>query len=508
MKFFAVFSLALLFTVAAVWLSATALNSGAVTSPPAAAATPEPSEKETLTYNEYSLSLEYFPDERLISGFERVRYKNNTVGSINKICFNLYFNAFSKENTFKPYFQSSYGTIYINGEEDGGVNIISTFVNGSAGRYSVNGTILTVYLPFVLQKNQEVSIDIRFHATIPTISARTGSDEKSVWLGNFIPVLAVYDRTNQQWRQDPYYPAGKPFFSGIANYTVKVQTPINYTVIGAGDMAVSTVGDKKTTTITAVRVREFAFAISDSYKTNIIQTDSGVYVHMSSYSDVDTQTLETLSNVVKNSLDYFSAYIGSYPYSSLKIIENGNYINTTAYPQIIFISTACLTTDNQAAAVMSLVTSVARQWFYSVVGNDQIREAWLSDGLSYYLAYSYIFRDSPDRLQETMNDLYQGLAAEYNDLTATSLSDDISVYTSSHAYTSIQITKAMLMFHALSEYMGRQAFNDFIKLYYKQNYLTIASGENLIKAAEESSGMELRGFITEWVSGPELPEWR
>lgn len=462
---------------------------------PSASAEPEP-----LKYNEYIISLEYFPEMRTVSGVERVTYKNRTGSPIYRVFFNLYLNAFDEDPSVTPYFQSNYDAIFKYGKDYGKINVTSAFVDGAPASHLVSGTVLNVYLPFLLYPDEEVTIELSFEAYIPKIAHRTGADDNAAWFGNFLPILAVYDA--EGWHTEPYYPAGKPFYSNISNYSVKITTPAEYTVVGAGDASYTETGGKKITAFNAKMLREFAFAVSNGYKEAAGFSETGVYIYFNHYSPMDAEKSGLIVDIAADCVDYMSSRIGGYPYKNLTIAENGNYAGTTTYPTLIFLNTETIQSSSLSLE-FSIAGAIARQWFYNIVGNNQISEAWLGEGLSAFVSYEYVYDD--EQLENAMRDLYLRLSENYANLPYTSMLDDLSVYSTSNEFYSIQYTKALLMFYALREKMGRDMFDEFLKVYYKNNYFMVASRKNLVTAAEEVYGESLTGFFANWIYGDELP---
>ncbi len=105
-----------------------------------------------------------------------------------------------------------------------------------------------------------------------------------------------------------------------------------------------------------------------------------------------------------------------------------------------------------------------------------------------------------------MRDLYEELSGGYDSLRNVKLSDDISVYAGEGDYTAIQMKKAALMLHSLRGELGEEAFAEFIRAYYRDNYLAMTNREHLIHAAEEAHGQSLAEFFGMWLDGSELPE--
>jgi aminopeptidase N len=54
------------------------------------------------------------------------------------------------------------------------------------------------------------------------------------------------------------------------------------------------------------------------------------------------------------------------------------------YPELVFISTGVA--PHGPAAIRSVVAhEVAHQWFYGLLGDDQLAEPWLDEGFATYL---------------------------------------------------------------------------------------------------------------------------
>jgi hypothetical protein len=363
---------------------------------------------------------------------------------------------------------------------------------------------LTVFLPFLLQRRGEISIDIIYTAQITDTMNRTGAsinnDVHTAWFGNFVPLLAVYDRVELQWRNDPIYAVGIPFFSNITNFNnVRITTPADFTVIGTGDASVQEMGNRKTTVFTAMQVRDFAFALSNNYKETPYITQTGIHVKTFALSDIDNLLLDYCIALVIDSLDFFSEKIGRYPYRVFNLAETDYMYNLAAYPQIVLVNVDGLLAMEWEAAVLTLLTGVAKQWFYGVVGNDPIREAWLSDGLAYYTAVDFMFRDDEEGLDVFMSELADVDIPKTTIITNTQISSHISIYTSHCEYTAIQQNKAALMFHNLRQIIGHEVYDAFLRIYYNGNYFAVASTERLILAAEEAYGGCLRDFFDYWL---------
>jgi len=468
-------------------------GNGAETGP---TAEPAP-ETEAVKYNDYSISMDIDPDTRDISGTQRVIYKNRTGGPINRIYFNLYLNSYRSDSDYLTRLEQDSGGVW-NGEPDYGyMRILSARVNNSDADYSVDGTLLTVNFKEALPAESDTEIILTFEAHVPAINARTGANGRALWLGSFFPVLAVYD--DDGWHTGPYYPVGSPFYTNISNYSVKISTPVGYTVAATGEESSYETGDRRITTVNARFVREFALAVSDSYRLETLKTDSGVYINLYYYSDIDS---DVFLEYARRSLQYYGYMLGGYPYSSIDIVETGYYQTGATYPQIIFLNMG----SSEEDVLLDMSKRIGRQWFYDIIGSNQVKEPWLSNGITEFLTRSRNTFDITADITAQMDRLYAETAEWLSGMENGAMTADLGAYKTQADYEAVQIHRACLMVYALKLKMGEDKFHDFLNAYCAEHWFTIVTGAKFIKTAEEIYGGDLTEFFEGWMEGNEMPE--
>jgi len=447
----------------------------------------------------YTATLDIDPINRYITGVQKVKYKNQTDTDLDHIYFGLYLNAFRPGVRPLPYLSQIESKIFENGTDYGYIDIQNVTINQNAVAYETYGAVLKVTLPQTLPIDDETEIVLQFKAYIPKINHRTGANDFAVWCGNFLPNVSVYDANG--WNTAAYYPAGDPFYTEIANYNITINTPHNYTVVATGVEDIAETPDGATTTMNAKLVRDFAFAVSDRYIKSTLVTTAGVEINFYTYSrDIDTAYF---LKTAEESLDYFSALISNYPYRQLDIIETEMFSSGgQEYPQLIFMDSDYMHTE---AAYKNLVHQICHQWFYGIVGNNQIKEAWLDEGLVSYLQEGvYLISYQVD--QKMVSDK-NALQAILPDIENKRLTSDISVYKRWSDYYNIQYTRGKLMFDGLHHKMGEDKFNEFLRLYYLKYSYKTASGKGMIETAEEVYGEDLSDFFENWMNGDGLPPY-
>ncbi len=451
-----------------------------------------------LIHNEYIISMDVNPLERTVTGIEKVKFINKSGKDLDNICFNLYLNAFSEESPRNPVFPRFESRVYANGKDYGYINILNISFNNEDVTFSLDNTALKIDLDKPLAPNGQAEVTLQFEAKIPKINAPTGANDNAIWFGNFLPTLAVYK--DDRFHTTPYYPAGDPAYTEVANYTVSINTPIDYIVAGTGIDSSKEFENKKTTTFTVQLVRDFAFAVSDKYRQMSFSGDSGVEINMFYYSDI--KNIQSFLELADKAIDLYSKKIGGYPYKELDIVECAlQFPSSKAYPQVIFMDTTYI---HDERAFKAIAKDVCHQWFYNIVGNDQINEAWLDEGLA-SLLQEYLFSDEAV-IYGMMMEEHAKLSQLLNTMPNKSLLDDTGVYESWADYYNVQNTRSKLMFYALRLKIGSEKFEQFLKEYYYNYSFKIAHKEDMVSTASAVYGKDLAPFFREWIGNDKMPE--
>lgn len=328
--------------------------------------------------NTFSLGVTLNDAEHKLIVTQNLIYHNNTGTELDEIYFNLIPQAFQKDG--------------------GGIDMQDIFISDQkCSMEQVKETVYKIALPSSLGKTEQIDIAMEYEVKIPNIQNRFGYQENVFNLGNFIVTPAVYGADG--WVIEPYVDIGDAFYTDIANYDVTIQVPEGYIVAATGE-------EVSQGSYHAANVRDFAFCASDSYETiSDIWEDVAITVY---YGDHMTQTAQRVIDCAKKSLELYSEKFGKYPYTTLRIVMSGltGGVNGMEYPTLIMISPEIALeslsdvfgvdpsdSSTVEAYMVPLDTSVcheiAHQWFYGVVGNDQISEPWLDEGLCRYAEYLY-----------------------------------------------------------------------------------------------------------------------
>ena len=256
-----------------------------------------------------------------------------------------------------------------------------------------------------------------------------------------------------------------------------------------------------TSSFSAKLVRDFTFAVLDNtYNKTSKKTAGGVNINF--YSRSNHGNLDSFLTNAVVACDFFSNYAGAYPYSKIDVVETGLFFGSGAeFSQVIFMDSNYLL---QPDALKTIIHEIGHQWFYNIIGSDQINAPWMDEGMVCLLQEKIYYPGLPE-FQAKFESDYNILDGRLSNMPSLNLSANISEYKDWTNYHNIQYTKGKLMIYSLNMKMGEEKFNEFIKAYYARYSYKIAKQEDFISLAEEIYGESLEKFFDSWLNEDALP---
>lgn len=495
-------------------------------------------------------------NDYLVSATQTINYKNSTGATLESICMHLYPRAFREDATILPYTNLNEASCFPNGKNYGDITISRVNVDGQSANFEFVGEdkdILRINLLDKLKAKDILKIEIDFDLTIPNCTHRFGYYGSTINLGNWYPVVCAYK--NGEWETSPYYSTGDPFVSECANYEVTISYPQEYLCYATGnetqttqnkaqssksdtqltqtgntqtqtskgdtqltqtgctqttksDMQLTQTGNTQTSksTFLAAAVRDFALVLIKNSQSKTTKTQDTSVTYVGYEGDAD---IEQNSQLAALATQYFCKAFGKYPYENLVVIKSAFVQGGMEYPNIVLVS------DNITEAKefqKVIVHEIAHQWWYGLVGNDQINQAWLDESLAEYSTCLF-YEDNPE-FQISYSDQIKDATASYliyvdvisslNGKVNTSMNLPVNKYASEYEYTYMIYVKGVIMFDSLREVVGKEKFLAALKKYFKQNCYKIANEEDLIDAFENTCHMDLQSFFSGWLGGTNI----
>lgn len=256
---------------------------------------------------------------------------------------------------------------------------------------------LKVVLPQELPPDEHVTLYLSYTLSLPRIEADAefsdasfGYSKRAISLGNWYPVVAPY-RQDKGWYSLSYFPVGDPYVTEVADYHVTISTTQGVVLAGTG--VETRTGNRWH--YEAQRARSFALAASDVY---LIDTAPVGYQMVYSYYFPGHEVAgQAVLDAAAKALGLFTELYGAYPYPAYRLCE-ADFAGSLEFSGLTFLgSTFYEQYDGTARTSLISLTAneVSHQWFYGLVGSDQVSEPWLDEALAQYSSYLYYERYLP-----------------------------------------------------------------------------------------------------------------
>ena len=432
----------------------------------------------------YHLDLNINKDLIHVTGSQEVRYTNQEDIALDEVYFHLMPNYLGEEML---------------------VSVVQ--VNGADVDFALEmqDTVMRVLLENSLSVGESVFIKIDFVTTVPTrLESNYGilaSTEGVLALAHAYPMVAVYD--DEGWNIDIPSEQGDVTYLDMSFYLVRVNAPKALVLVASGnEITHQSTGDRQVALYAAAPARDFYIAASEEYVR--IQKDFGDYV-INCYRPENLEDgAEMAIEVAAASIDFFSERFAPYPYTEFDIVSTPTYALGIEYPGMTAIRVGLfdLSTElNGTPASIYLESTIAHevghQWFYHLVGNDQLDEPWLDESLTQFITWQYYLAQYGNNggagFAQALDGRWQRV-----DHAKVPLGLPVRAYEDAE-YGAIIYGRGAFFFETLAEEIGEDAFNAFLADYTQSQAWSIASTESLREIAEKHCDCDLEDLFTAWV---------
>ncbi|MFX1497530.1 MAG: M1 family metallopeptidase [Promethearchaeota archaeon] len=458
-------------------------------------------------FSYYNLSVYLNENASTIAGNLTVNYYNNDPVNFSRIPFHIYPSGMQYDT--RPGYIEILNVTSVEHPKEG---LLFDFYNSSQ--------LMWVNLTEDLQPGNRTSFIISFNTTIPDggidRANEYGWDHNQSRIFKFshcYPQPCVYDEFDG-WNTDPYLLTGDPFYFDMAYYDLIVNVPKNMIVAATGALIDNvTIGDRAIHHYNPrLPVREVTFSASRYFIVETTEVKAGTTnVTVSTYFLPKSEWLWHI-----NAMDYISAgglynyTFGDYPYPSLNVVEEYTHYGGMEYPCQVYASEAADRDKNPWLYLETVIVhEVAHQWFYNLVGVDEVDWGFLDEGIvcwvtdwakdffhpSWHLFEPYWLMDYiwyysldiglPNRINQSVYDCF----------------------TSGTDYWYTAYRKAPVIFENLRRIIGLDKFLEGLTLFTHNYYFEIATFENFIQSIETAVGASLDWFFFPWFDNPYLPKY-
>lgn len=352
----------------------------------------------------------------------------------------------------------------------------------------------------------QVEIMLNYSVTIPAEKPKNSRlfafYDNSLMFDYFYPSLMVYGRKG--WDLSEALPYGDLTYNEAALFEVTVSRPEDFLYASTGTVTGSEKSFESDIVIDRIvtgPVRSFFLAGGfDWIKYSVRSGETEISVFGS--SDLAGK-IENSLTVVKQAFETMSSVLTVYPYTEFDVVFIPAGWSAMEYPGIIAVGENYLNNFPPEYKTLSfrnaefiLVHELVHQWFFNIVGNDQINDPWLDESFTQYMVkYYFQIVYGPEKAEEYVKFLKKTAA----DTVGKDIPVNLSVggYKNSSEYTRAVYGKAPLFFHSLKQKAGTSKFLEFVKWYLDKHSWQIVDTEHFMSDLDEFFGENtIDGFMS------------
>lgn len=479
----------------------------------------------------YDIEAELNTEEHHLIANEYLTYFNNSPFVLETLYCHLYANAFRDEETVFAKETKKMGFTGLSKtdfSERGYIDIKGVRRGEVPLDFDIQGTLLIIALDEPIKSGDSACFNIAFDLKIPKYISRLGYQDDHYEIVQWYPKACVFDEDG--WHLDTYHAIGE-FYGEYGSFDVTINVPGDYVVAATGeridpedlvfmDSLITTkrkvmTGERRTVRFHAENIHDFAWACDPQYLVEKFEVDDiNIYVFFQKHNE----------NKWKNAGAYgidavrrYNQWYGKYPYKNLSIVD-GNFSGGMEYPQLVIIG---LDEDRFTRLFeIVIIHEIGHQWFYGLLGSNEMDEAWLDEGFTTYTEIRYL-EDKYGRENSLLKfhiPLVPPITRRYYHklvyyLTQTNQME-MPILTSSYEYIDIPIayansaySKAALFLFNLEGILGRERFEKILKTYFETYKFKHPKTEDFIQICEDISGKELQPLFDSFLNTTEYCDW-
>jgi hypothetical protein len=499
-------------------------------------------------------------DTRLsfLHGQERLWYWNNSPDTLDFVWIHLYPNAYRNRSTVygrELEREQQYDFSFVRKNDLGYIDINNLRVDeeavGESSKLREDGdteTEMKVNLPQALAPGDSVLLELGFDVKIPAFFSRMGHKGEHYVISQWYPKMVVYDQeslaggqrpgTQGQWHPDGYHAIGE-FYGEFGTFDVAITVPSEM-VVGATGNLIQGLGvggqgsvdpdsevawmklspknrprppdSPKTLLFHAENVHDFCWVADPGF--TLKQEHFGAVVINVLARTGDERKWKDVPLYALQALQHYTSRYGPYPYPQFTVADAGLTAGSgMEYPNLVVIAAPSIPFSRALEEVVAHETG--HQWFYGMLGSNELAEPWLDEGITTFAEMRYfdevhgvrgnlIDLSCASRLPWDVNDRYLQQIAYH--VTATNgwlkpmLTPAYEFVNEPIAYSGVDYAEAGLMMGMLRKMVGDTCFDRIMQTYVERFRFHHPHSADFVAVAEEVSGQSLSWFFDQWLN--------
>ena len=403
--------------------------------------------------------------------------------ALSQVYFHLYPNAFADwkwGEESKP-------------KQPGYLKVKNVRVDGVQAHNKTKETLLKVDLPTPVHPGKTTQVEMDYELKLPKGGMRLNKYGNTAFLAQWYPMLAVKDR--EGWHTDPYTTTGDPFYSQMSDFEITFHVPEGYRLITSAKDSPEPVDSE--VTLRQANVRDFAAVISKDYEP--VQGRAGdVQVNLWYLKGMEDVAQE-LHQAAISGMEFFGKHFGKYPYQEVDVVlgETGYGIAGMEYPGLVTSLDKIPTRKGERPAVNVVAHELAHQWWYGVVGNNQVKEPWLDEGLTTFSEFLFMSEQMGENEQDLLVKAAERTDRIHEEKGVTSV-ESLYKY-SDPVYGMMVYTRPAAMLWKLADELGKEKVLEILSTYYDRYRFQTATTQDFVQVASEVAGKDLKPFFDHWL---------
>ena len=491
---------------------------------------------------------------RQITGNSLIKYTNNSPDSLDRIYMHLYPNAFQLGSVkYREYLGNSGRASrakYFKNKLDGFTSkidihelSISIPKEGSSwihkipilSDFEIDDTILNAKLNRMIAPGETIRIDLNWTHHVGDMVERAGFYEGQYNMAQWYPKLAVYD--NEGWHADVFHAEGE-FYGEFGDFNVSFDIPKSFIIAASGivsngnpgwsDVTVDTSieysvwldiynsnlinkdeSERRKVTFFAENVHDFAWVASkDFLYEGGTSLDGETKIHVLYDKERGHDWTKVVLRRSINALDWLEKKFGDYAYPQITTtdrVKNGGM----EYPMLVMNGR-----DDESL----IVHEYGHVYFYGIIANNELDEAWLDEGFTTNQTTEYMMsRYGPHGFDTDLYEDYSRFPKKYyplgNDLHSDqwwaiklirsghdeNISRPSYLFNNGSAYGRNAYTKPSLMLFELKYVLGDSLYYSAMQNYYDKWRFKHVNEKRFVDTFEEHINKDLDWFFDSWL---------
>ena len=469
--------------------------------------------QEMAKATRYTLNVTIANDLQHVRGNELVTYFNRTGYIIRDLMLRLYPNT-----------EYLGGEMHIYNVQVGGLPASIqplmrpvTVANNSVNLGVADLSVVSITLALPVLPGQSISLSMDYVITIPmqaTSGYRTfGWADQVLALPQSYAMLPL--RVKGNWLVDAAPTYGDIVAAETSLYKVHIEAPSDVQVVSSGvcsDVSFTqregarATPDPPLTEMDCVAgpVRDFAIHASRLYEvvTSTVTAAGGKITVSSYYLPGHRQAAEQVLGYASSSLLFYEHEFGVYPYREFKVFPSATIAGGIEYPMVAGVLDTLYGAD-PVYLEWIVAHETAHQWWYGMIGSDQINQPWLDESLAQYSTLMYMEHRYGDAFASELRE--KRLVERYKAELVAGNDTIVDQPTSSFergAYFPIVYGKGPLFYDEVRRLVGSARFTEWLHSYFEKNRYGFVERDDLLTAADETGiGVIVRQSFDKWMHG-------